>query len=98
MIAENPLLPAFFGERGLVLIDQCCYRSRIPRCSEETEVEWQVHALQIAAVVDHEPLDRKINFSNKNTLTEFLGHLPHFGDDVVDLRPIRRVQWNDSVM
>jgi hypothetical protein len=72
MVAQNPIRPSSRGKSGLILIDQACERASVPFGREECKVIGKVDAIEIAAVVRDKTFDRKINFTEQNSIGELV--------------------------
>ena len=85
MIAEHPIGPATGWEQQLIFVDQLRDRARVPRRTEQNEIERQVYATEIAAVIRDQAFERQIDFSNQDASVEFIDNASQSGDHIVHL-------------
>ena len=97
VVAEHPVGPAAARQRLLVFLDQHGDLARVPGGLDELEVERQVRARQIGAVIGDEPLDRQVDLADQHPVVVFLEHAPHAGDDVVHLGLVGRMDLQKAL-
>jgi hypothetical protein len=61
VIAQNPIGPTSGWKRRLIFVDQSRERGGVPFCREEGELVREMDAVEIAAVIGNQPLERQIN-------------------------------------
>jgi hypothetical protein len=84
MIAENPIRPRLGRKCRFVIVDDLLDRTRVPWRRQQREIERQLRAAKVFAVVGDQTIGWQINLSDQNTAIEFIDHAPHLRDHVVD--------------
>jgi hypothetical protein len=55
-------------------------------------------AVEITAIIRHDPFDRQIDFSEQNALGKFVDDAPHASDDGMDVGMVGRVKWYQCLL
>src|SRR5260370_18871752 len=98
VIAQYPVRPCSRRQYLLVLKDDFLDCSRVPWRRQQREVERQMRAREIPAVIGNETFERKIDFPDQYTAIEFIDHAPHLRDHVMDFRLIGGMQREDLLV
>ena len=91
VIAQHPVGPCASRKCRFILRDDFFDRARIPGGGEQREIEWQMRARKLLAVIGDQPLERQIDLADQNPIVEFIDDAAHFRDHVLHLRLIRGV-------
>lgn len=86
VVAEHPVRPAARRQRRLVLVDQRRHGLGVPARLDQLEVERQVGAREIDAVIGHQPLQRQVDLPDEHAFVVFLQHGAHLGHHLHHLR------------
>ena len=98
MVAEHPVRPARpAGSARLVIGDDLRDRSRIPQRREQREIERQMGAGEVVAVVGDETVQRQIDLADQHAIVELVDHPPHLGDDLVHFRLVGGIVRQDRL-
>ena len=74
VIAEHPVGPCTFRQRGLILFHEPGNGVGLPRRLQQLEIEGEMRAFEIAAVIFHQSIERQIDFADQDALLVFLDH------------------------
>jgi hypothetical protein len=94
MIAQHPVRPALdaAAERALVLLDQPGDDLRIPRRLDQVEIERQMEAGRVDAVIGHQLVDRQRGFADQHAILVTVGERAHRGDLAMRLLLVERIE------
>ena len=85
------------GQGLLVILHEVGDRIRPPRGLDQLEVEGQVGAREVRAVIGDQTLDREIDLADQHAFAISAQHRAHPGDDVEHLRPVGGVDLGEAV-
>ena len=68
MVAEHPVRPGARRQRRLVARDQRADLPRPPGRGQQVEVEGQLEAREVRAVVEHQPVDRQVGLADQHAV------------------------------
>src|SRR2546429_2074246 len=85
MIAEDPVWPAAIRQGHFIFLDQVGDVRRRPGRTQKLEVERQMRALEVLAVIGDEPFYRQINLTDYHPVIEFVENRSHPANDVMHL-------------
>ena len=74
MVAQHPVRPAALGQGRFVVVDHLRDVRARSTARQQREVERQVRAAQVAAVVGHEPLEGQVDLADQQAVVEFVDH------------------------
>ena len=97
VVAQHPVGPAARRQRGLVVGDHPAQRRDRPGREDHLEVERQVGAVAVRAVVGHQPVDRQVDLADQHPLVVGVHRAPHRGHDRVHLGLVCAVDLQQPV-
>ncbi len=98
VIAEHPVRPRTRRQGAFVIGDDLFNRTRAPQRRQQGEIERHLRALEVVAVIGHQPLQRQIDFADQHPAIEFVDDAAHLGDHLVHLRLIGGVLRQNCFM
>ena len=94
VVAENPVGPGAHWQRCFVCLNQGGNRTCAPLGQNQMEVERQVQAPPLDAVVGHQSLDRQIQLTDHQPVAITVRKVAKLVHDIHQLRPVSRVQMH----
>src|SRR3546814_6594540 len=91
MASGHPIGPAVRRKRRFIVEDEPGDGLGLPVRFHELEIERQMHAVALAAVIGHQPGEREEDFPDQHPLVAAIiavGDTPHLADDLVRFRLI----------
>ncbi len=92
VVAQNPVGPGALRQRRLVVPHDPVDRVGPPSRLQELEVEGQVRAREVLAVVGHQPFERQVDLPDQDAVRIGVHHPAHLGHHLLHFRPVGGVQ------
>jgi hypothetical protein len=65
---------------------------------EQRKIEWQVQALEVTTIICNQTFDRQVDFTDEQSVREFIDHPTQTVDDVLHRREIGGVKRNETLV
>jgi hypothetical protein len=95
MVAQDPVGPAALRQGSFIFADDASNLAGVPGRLDQLEIERQVGAGQLLAVIGDEALERQIDLADQHPVGIGVDDLPHLGNDAMHLGPVRRVDLEE---